>query len=92
MASVRDRTRPTRAALVRTDGCALAGLRTRPDVVFVYTLGSLLRVSVSNAASKIMFNDLPSVDAILDMCHVRWHGCRAPQPAPRLTYRCGDAG
>jgi len=39
----------------------------------VYTLGSILRVSVSNAASKIMFNDLPSVDSILDMCHVR--GC-----------------
>ena len=56
------------------------------DVVFVYTLGSLLRVSVSNAASKIMFNDLPSVDAILDMCHVRCVECcfRAGRSVARL--------
>jgi hypothetical protein len=55
------------------------------DVVFVYTLGSLLRVSVSNAASKIMFNDLPSVDAILDMCHVR-----APARTPPRTRPAND--
>ena len=55
----------------RRAGTTTARARTPADVVFVYTLGSLLRVSVSNAASKIMFNDLPSVDAILDMCHVR---------------------
>jgi len=39
------------------------------DVVVVYTVGMMLRVMISNAVSKIMFEDLPSVDRILEMCH-----------------------
>lgn len=41
------------------------------DVVVVYTVGSLIRVEITNAASKIMFEDLPQVDRILEMCRVR---------------------
>ena len=37
----------------------------------VYTVGSLLRVVVTGAAAKIMFQDLPYVDRIMEMIHVR---------------------
>ena len=40
------------------------------DVVVVYTAGSLLRVLVTGAAAKIMFEDLPYVDRIMEMIHV----------------------
>lgn len=40
-------------------------------MVVVYTIGSLIRVEITNAASKIMFEDLPQVDRILEMCRVR---------------------